>query len=200
MSTTLEDYDYLFKLLVIGDSGVGKSSLVQRFADDTFVDTYISTIGVDFKIKTVMIQDKKVKLQIWDTAGQERFRSITSSYYRGSHGIIMVYDMTDYESFQHVASWKNEVEKYAMHTVRLSLVGTKADLKMKRMVTHEDIQDLSSRLDDVPHFEVSAKNNVCVGDIFHDMGARLLRDSSTRLENHDKPVIHLSKQVQKPCC
>merc|ERR1711966_349389 len=93
------DYDYLFKLLLIGDSGVGKSCLLLRFADDKWTDSYISTIGVDFKIRTIELDGKTIKLQIWDTAGQERFRTISSTYYRGAHGIIVVYDITDNESF-----------------------------------------------------------------------------------------------------
>ena len=97
-----QPYDYLFKLLLIGDSGVGKSSLLLRFSDDTYETNFNSTIGVDFKIKTVDLDDKVIKLQIWDTAGQERFRTITSSYYRGAHGIIVVYDTTDNETFEHV--------------------------------------------------------------------------------------------------
>merc|ERR1711967_229834 len=91
------EYDYLFKLLLIGDSGVGKSCLLLRFTDDTYAESYISTIGVDFKIRTIQLESKTIKLQIWDTAGQERFRTITSSYYRGAHGIIVVYDITDSE-------------------------------------------------------------------------------------------------------
>uniref|UniRef100_A0A8C6PJH6 RAB35, member RAS onco family n=1 Tax=Nothobranchius furzeri TaxID=105023 RepID=A0A8C6PJH6_NOTFU len=105
------DYDYLFKLLIIGDSGVGKSSLLLRFADNTFSGSYITTIGVDFKIRTVELNGEKVKLQIWDTAGQERFRTITSTYYRGTHGVIVVYDVTSAESFVNVKRWLHEINQ-----------------------------------------------------------------------------------------
>lgn len=99
------EYDHLFKVLLIGDSGVGKSCLLLRFADDSYTESYISTIGVDFKIRNFTLEGKKIKLQMWDTAGQERFRTIISSYYRGAHGIIIVYDITDLESFNNVKIW-----------------------------------------------------------------------------------------------
>ncbi|KAA0190096.1 Small GTP-binding protein Rab1, partial [Fasciolopsis buskii] len=129
--------DYLFKLLLIGDSGVGKSCLLLRFADDTYCDTYISTIGVDFKIRTIELNGKVVKLQIWDTAGQERFRTITSSYYRGAHGIIIVYDVTDMSSYNSVKDWLNEIKCYADSRVSRLLVGNKCDLVAKRAVPAE---------------------------------------------------------------
>uniref|UniRef100_A0A452XJJ0 GTP-binding protein n=1 Tax=Aegilops tauschii subsp. strangulata TaxID=200361 RepID=A0A452XJJ0_AEGTS len=132
------EYDYLFKLLLIGDSSVGKSCLLLRFADDAYVDTYISTIGVDFKIRTVELDGKSVKLQIWDTAGQERFRTITSSYYRGAHGIIIVYDVTDRESFNNVKQWLSEIDRYASDSVCKLLVGNKCDLVDSKVVDTEE--------------------------------------------------------------
>merc|ERR1712010_195769 len=131
------EYDYLFKLLLIGDSGVGKSCLLLRFADDTYAESYISTIGVDFKIRTINLEGKTIKLQIWDTAGQERFRTITSSYYRGAHGIIVVYDITDAESFTNVKQWLNEIDRYANENVNKLLVGNKSDLTAKLAVDYE---------------------------------------------------------------
>jgi len=119
------EHDYFFKILLIGDSGVGKSCLLLRFADDSWTDTHISTIGVDFKIKTLQLDGKVIKLQIWDTAGQERFRTITSSYYRGAQGIILVYDCTDQESFSNVRQWMGEIDRYACENVNKLLVATK---------------------------------------------------------------------------
>jgi len=133
----MDQYDHLFKILLVGDSGVGKSSLLLRFTDDMFQETFISTIGVDFKIRNVNIDGKTIKMQIWDTAGQERFRTITSSYYRGAHGIIVVYDITDSVSFNNGQLWLNEIEKYACGNVTKLLVGNKADMNDKRVITTE---------------------------------------------------------------
>ena len=126
------DYDHLFKLVLIGDSGTGKSCLLLRFADDAFTDSYITTIGVDFRFKTIPVEQKTVKLQIWDTAGQERFRTITSAYYRGADGIILVYDICDRESFAHVEDWLNEVNRYVNASTSKILLGNKCDLTAER--------------------------------------------------------------------
>lgn len=169
------EYDYLFKLLLIGNSGVGKSCLLLRFSDDTYTNDYISTIGVDFKIKTVELDGKTVKLQIWDTAGQERFRTITSSYYRGSHGIIIVYDVTDQDSFDGVKMWLQEIDRYATSNVLKLLVGNKCDLLDKRVVDFDTAKEFAE-INNMPFLETSALNSTNVEEAFLTM-AKQIKDS-----------------------
>ncbi|KAL7713946.1 Sphingomyelin phosphodiesterase [Entamoeba marina] len=170
-----EDKDYLFKLLLIGDSGVGKSCLLLRFADDTYTDTHIATIGVDFKIKTVQIDGKNVKLQIWDTAGQERFRTITSSYYRGAQGIIVVYSVIDLQTFQNVRQWLQEIERYASETVIKLLIGNKCDMEDDRAVTVEQGQELANSLN-VSFMEASAKKSLNVDELFNKIATDIMKN------------------------
>lgn len=164
------EYDYLFKLLLIGDSGVGKSCLLLRFADDTFTESYISTIGVDFKIRTIQLEGKTIKLQIWDTAGQERFRTITSSYYRGAHGIIVTYDVTEMSSFNNVKTWLNEIDRFASEGVNKLLVGNKCDLVSKKAVDFDTAKQFADSLG-IPFLETSAKNSHNVEQAFLKMAA-----------------------------
>jgi len=166
------EYDYLFKLLLIGDSGVGKSCLLLRFADDTYTESYISTIGVDFKIRTIELDGKTIKLQIWDTASQERFRTITSSYYRGAHGIIIVYDVTDQETFNNVKQWLQEIDRYACESVNKLLVGNKCDLTAKKVVDFTTAKEFADSLG-IPFLETSAKNATNVEQAFMTMAAEI---------------------------
>jgi len=160
-----DGYDYLFKLLLIGDSGVGKSCLLLRFAEDAFTDSYLSTIGVDFKIRTIDLEGKTVKLQIWDTAGQERFRTIAAAYYRGAHGIIVVYDVTDGESYENVKGWLTEIDRYASEGVHKLLLGNKSDLTERRVVEHDAAKEFADQLG-IPLLETSAKTSAGVEDAF----------------------------------
>ncbi|XP_062998934.1 ras-related protein Rab-8B-like isoform X3 [Elgaria multicarinata webbii] len=130
-------YDYLFKLLLIGDSGVGKTCLLFRFTEDDFNNTFISTIGIDFKIRTIELDGKKIKLQIWDTAGQERFRTITTAYYRGAMGIMLVYDITNEKSFDNIENWITNVKEHASSDVEGMILGNKCDMNEKRQVSKE---------------------------------------------------------------
>jgi len=166
------EYDYLFKLLLIGDSGVGKSCLLLRFADDSYTESYISTIGVDFKIRTITLEGKTIKLQIWDTAGQERFRTITSSYYRGAHGIIVVYDVTEVESYNNIKQWLHEIDRYACEGVNRLLVGNKSDLTTKRQVETATAKEFADQLS-VPFLETSAKSATNVEQAFMTMAGEI---------------------------
>ncbi|KNA14341.1 hypothetical protein SOVF_108260 [Spinacia oleracea] len=185
------EYDYLFKLLLIGDSGVGKSCLLLRFADDSYLESYISTIGVDFKIRTVEQDAKTIKLQIWDTAGQERFRTITSSYYRGAHGIIVVYDVTDMESFNNVKQWLNEIDRYASDNVNKLLVGNKCDLAANRAVPYETAKAFADEIG-IPFMETSAKDATNVEQAFMAMtGSIKNRMASQPMNNARPPTVQI---------
>ncbi|XP_030854540.1 ras-related protein ORAB-1 isoform X3 [Strongylocentrotus purpuratus] len=200
-----QNLKWLFKHFLIGDSDVGKSRLLLRFADDTYTESYISTIGVDFKIRTIELDGKVIKLQIWDTAGQERFRTITSSYYRGAHGIIVVYDVTDQESFNNVKQWLQEIDRYASENVNKLLVGNKCDLTTKKVVDYTTAKEYADQLE-IPFLETSAKNATNVEQAFMTMAAeiknRMGPGSVPSGSSHDK--INPSTTPVKPsgsgCC
>uniref|UniRef100_A0A2K5R775 small monomeric GTPase n=1 Tax=Cebus imitator TaxID=2715852 RepID=A0A2K5R775_CEBIM len=124
-------YDYLFKLLLIGDSGVGKTCVLFRFSEDAFNSTFISTIGIDFKIRTIELDGKRIKLQIWDTAGQERFRTITTAYYRGAMGIMLVYDITNEKSFDNIRNWIRNIEEVLSVLIPQAFFTLARDIKAK---------------------------------------------------------------------
>lgn len=189
-STATVEYDYLFKTLLIGDSGVGKSALMLRYTDDTFTTSHISTIGVDFKIRTIDLDGKVAKLQIWDTAGQERFRTITKSYYRGATGIIIVYDVTDSKSFSSVKDWIGEVGRNAKQSVKILLVGNKCDLNSKRAVSEEEGRQLADQYG-FNFIETSAKSSRGVEAAFltlaGDMKLEALKRRGELLRTNDGP-------------
>eukprot|EP00640_Fibrocapsa_japonica_P005153 CAMPEP_0113936284 /NCGR_PEP_ID=MMETSP1339-20121228/3227_1 /TAXON_ID=94617 /ORGANISM="Fibrocapsa japonica" /LENGTH=204 /DNA_ID=CAMNT_0000938699 /DNA_START=177 /DNA_END=791 /DNA_ORIENTATION=- /assembly_acc=CAM_ASM_000762 len=179
--------DHLFKVLLIGDAGVGKSSILMRFTDDTFDEHLQNTIGVDFKVKILDVEGKRVKLTIWDTAGQERFRTLTSSYYRGAHAIILVYDVSWRETFENLSQWLQEVEIYSPNggkdMVKL-LVGNKID--KERQVSKQEAQSWA-RSRNMIFMEASAKTKVGVKTVFSEVVQKIL----------DNPVL-LASTVQKP--
>ena len=162
----MSDYDYLIKCLIIGDSGIGKSAMMIRFTDDIFKFQFISTIGVDFKIKTIDYKDKKIKFQIWDTAGQERFRTITSSYYHGADVVLICYDVTDKETFNNLEKWLDEIKQYSATLPQIILCGTKNDLEIKRAVLYNEGKEFAQK-NNMLFFETSSKNNVNITEIFN---------------------------------
>mmetsp|Transcript_18445 Transcript_18445/g.26018 ORF Transcript_18445/g.26018 Transcript_18445/m.26018 type:complete len:239 (+) Transcript_18445:68-784(+) len=203
-------YDHLFKILIIGDAGVGKSSMLLRFTDDSFDEHIQSTIGVDFKVKHLDVNDKRVKLTIWDTAGQERFRTLTSSYYRGAHGVVLVYDVTRTDTFENLQQWLKEVNMYSPNNgeavVKL-LVGNKIDLvqpqpnddansTMSRpKMVDRDLAEEWARDQGMLFLEASAKTKLGIRQVFLEVVQKILEDPDLLANTiPGKPKIQLKPQ------
>eukprot|EP00033_Pygsuia_biforma_P000320 GCRY01000390.1.p1 GENE.GCRY01000390.1~~GCRY01000390.1.p1 ORF type:complete len:205 (+),score=17.09 GCRY01000390.1:251-865(+) len=196
-------YDYLIKLLIIGDSGVGKSCLLLRFSDDQFTPSFITTIGIDFKIRTIELDGKRIKLQIWDTAGQERFRTITTAYYRGAMGILLVYDVTDEKSFNNIRNWIRNIEQHATDNVNKILIGNKCDMEDKKVIDEARAEALAKEYG-INFLETSAKSNTNVEKAFtlltKEIKERLI-DSQDSGPKNDKVVLKKGdNKKKKKCC
>jgi Ras-related protein Rab-8A len=179
-------YDYLFKLLLIGDSGVGKTCVLFRFSEDAFNATFISTIGIDFKIRTIDLDGKKIKLQIWDTAGQERFRTITTAYYRGAMGIMLVYDITNEKSFDNIKNWIRNIEEHASQDVEKMILGNKCDMNDRREVTKERGEELAIEYG-IKFMETSAKASINVEEAFYTLARDIKAKMEKKLEVQNPP-------------
>jgi len=173
MNEPEDNFDVLFKIVLIGDMGVGKTCCVQRFKNGTFIERTGTTIGVDFTMKTLIIDGKRVKLQIWDTGGQERFRTITQSYYRSAHGVIICYDITSKESFWNVRRWLDDVSRLAASNVVKILVGTKCDCEAERTVSRAEGEEFARQHQFIAFVESSAKENVNVDTAFMQLAEEL---------------------------
>ncbi|XP_004485429.1 ras-related protein RABA2a [Cicer arietinum] len=186
-----EEYDYLFKVVLIGDSGVGKSNLLSRFTRNEFCLESKSTIGVEFATRTLKVESKTVKAQIWDTAGQERYRAITSAYYRGALGALLVYDVTKPITFDNVSRWLKELRDHADANIVIMLIANKTDLKHLRAVATEDAQSYAEK-EGLSFIETSAlqATNVekafqtILGEIYRIISKKSLSSNQPR-DNHD---------------
>eukprot|EP00878_Enallax_costatus_P007415 GHUV01007765.1.p1 GENE.GHUV01007765.1~~GHUV01007765.1.p1 ORF type:complete len:204 (+),score=53.89 GHUV01007765.1:173-784(+) len=170
-----DPYDHLFKVLLVGDSAVGKSCLLMRFTADRFDEVTTSTIGVDFRVKYLTLNGKRVKLAVWDTAGQERFRTLTSSYYRGAQGVIFVYDVTRLESFENLQRiWMKEVDIYSnIEDAVKMVVANKVDLESERQVSKQQGHDFARTMGCL-YVETSAKTNIAVQQAFEELCLKML--------------------------
>ena len=184
----MNEYDYLFKVLLIGDIGVGKSSIFNRFGKSTYEGDYKSTIGVDF-LSVVMedvpgLKGKKLMIQLWDTAGQEKFKTITRTYFKGAHGAIIVYDITNRSSYNNVHSWVQDVEKYSTLGITKLLIGNKWDDTTNRKVTYEEGTEISDMYK-MQFIETSAKSNTNIKEAFNTL-TQLMYDTETHISGSSK--------------
>ncbi|KAJ5619084.1 hypothetical protein N7510_003068 [Penicillium lagena] len=194
MASTWNDF-FAFKLVLTGDSGVGKSCCLLRFIEDSFTPSFITTIGIDFKIRNIELDGKRVALQIFDTAGQERFRTITTAYYRHAMGILLVYDVTDERSFYNIRTWLSNVEQHASESAHKILIGNKCDWGEKRAISTEQGQQLADELG-ISFLEVSAKNNINIEKAFYSLASDIKKTmESSRSEQNGASNISIDQQV-----
>eukprot|EP00027_Filamoeba_sp_ATCC50430_P003823 CAMPEP_0168555066 /NCGR_PEP_ID=MMETSP0413-20121227/8125_1 /TAXON_ID=136452 /ORGANISM="Filamoeba nolandi, Strain NC-AS-23-1" /LENGTH=226 /DNA_ID=CAMNT_0008585869 /DNA_START=51 /DNA_END=731 /DNA_ORIENTATION=+ len=192
-------HDWVIKVAIVGESGVGKSSLILKFTENTFIDGFISTIGADFKSKSVKLNvnntDKIAKLQLWDTAGQERFRSFTTSFYRGSGAFMIVFDIADEVSFQKVAYWLQDIRRYAnLDSVPLFLVGTKLDLNDKRQVSSETATKYAEDHGMI-YMETSSKSGLGINELFFTAAQKTVQKV---IEKQEENNINTFKATSPP--
>jgi Ras-related protein Rab-7A len=198
----------LLKVIILGDSGVGKTSLMNQFVNDKFTKQYKATIGADFLTKEILIEDKLVTMQIWDTAGQERFQSLGVAFYRGADSCILVYDITDPKSFESLDLWRDEfIAQAAPRNAKefpFVVLGNKADLaKVKRQVPQNKAQSWCKSKGDIPFFETSAKDNINVEQAFQMVAKNALKQESSQAPIYVPPPLDLDKKKatnQKGCC
>ena len=195
-----DDTCRIYKLLLLGDSSVGKSCLLLRYCDEKFQDLHLATIGLDFRLKKIFLENnKKVKVQIWDTAGQDRFLAITKNYYRGANGILLVFDITNISSFSHIQNWIEQIKEEASEKIIIYLVGNKIDCSNSRVVSTEEGKKLADEFG-LKYYETSAKNNENVEIAFLD----LIKEIDSKYGNVDNEnygtTINSNKKGKKSCC
>ena len=200
--------EYVIKILTLGDTGVGKTSIIQKFVNDKFSQNMLSTIGVDFQSKIIMIDNTKVKLKIWDTTGQERFKTLTSQYYNGADGALLIFDVTNKESFERINFWMNELnEKKKLNELGLLLIGNKIDLVNKRIIDKEEAENFAKN-NNLSYYETSALKNININNIIIDIAKQCLNNIKRNDENIINNSINEKKMIienigcnkKKKCC
>ena len=171
----MTEKECIYKIILLGDNPVGKTSILLRYVDRIFREIYLITIGFDQRLKSIILKNgKSIKLQIWDTAGQDRFRAITKNYYKGAHGIILIYDVTYRNTFESIRNWISIISQEASEKITIYLVANKIDLENERKVEREEGENLAKELG-LPFMEVSAKDGINVDEIFEDLVERIYK-------------------------
>ena len=193
-----EEYDILFKLILVGDSGVGKSNVLSRFVSNEYNDDSKATIGVEFGVKSLIVNDSNIKLQLWDTAGQERFRAITTSYYRGSDGALVVFDVTNENTFINVEKWISEmyniIDKRKLSVI---IIGNKTDMDKERIVSRERAEQLCKKYN-FEYMEASAKNNDNIDNVFLTLAEQIYENKVIKKQMESRQIKTLSDLYYKP--
>ena len=193
--------DTVYKVLLLGDSSVGKTCVLLRYCDKTFQEAHLSTIGLDYRLKTMTLENgKNIKLQIWDTAGQDRFRAITKNYYKGANGIILIYDVTNLQTYENVKNWINQIREEANPNVVIYLAGNKVDVNEElRVVKTEEGQKIADEYN-LTFYETSAKSGININEIFEDL-VKKVDEIYSKLEVPKKQIKNkLYTGKKKGCC
>ncbi len=194
-----EDSDIIFKILMLGDSEVGKSCFLMRYSDNVFVENYITTIGLDYKLKTIKLDSGKViKVQLWDTAGQDKYRTIAKNYYKGSHGILLLYDITKISSFENIREWIQDIRQEVSPKSIIFLIGNKIDLTDQRKISKEQGEELAEEFK-IPFFEASAKSGENVDEVFKALYEKII-EVYGYLEREKGSKLNKKQKNKGKCC
>ena len=199
MKTSSTETDLVYKILLLGDSEVGKSCFLMRYADNVFVENYITTIGLDYKLKYIQLDSGQViKVQLWDTAGQDRYRTIAKNYYKGSHGILLLYDVTKSSSFENIREWIKDIREEVYEKAIIFLIGNKIDKKDQIKIKTEEGEKLAEEFN-MPFFEASAKSGENVDEIFKALYKKISEVYVDIQQEGGKKLSKKNKKSKK-CC
>lgn len=190
-----DEYDFLFKIIFVGDSGVGKSSLLSVYVNKIFDINIKSTIGVEFATKTINMDNYNIKLQIWDTAGQERYRAITSAYYRGALGVFLVFDVTNEISFYNLDRWIEEITNNSSVDIKIVIIGNKSDKTENRKIPTQMAMNYCEKKG-YNYFETSALRNSQIEEVFYDISKQIYDNKKIELQNYDNHQMYISAATQ----
>ena len=195
-----EHIDFKVKIMFIGNSSVGKTSIIKRYSKNIFSTSYISTLGIDFESKNINIDNKTINLQIWDTAGQEKYKVLSKNYYNNSNAFIIVYDITNLESFESVMNWIDQIKENAPENVKSILLGNKSDLEEKRKISEEEGKNLAKKIN-INFYETSAQNGANIEKAIDNLVKDVINDENFIKENTPKLDRNkLKTEKKKKCC